>query len=266
MVESNHRIFDTPGLNLYLVVNMTMKKQLLLCFISTLVQASLLGQSRHAEQFTELGFGLATTNYSGDIAEPHIVLPQTRIGGQVFVRHQLHPFILVRGQLFAGLLAGDDKHSTVHAGRNFKFSTRFLELSGLLELALGTYQYDPVFSQQSLFILPYLFAGVGATVLRSKVTYYGPESRRAYFIRTPIPEGGADQQTLLVTPVGLGLRVILRQQLAFGLEASARPGYSDLLDGVSQNGNPNEGDWYYSIGLTASYYLNGPWRRAKGGN
>ena len=243
-----------------------MKKHLLWCCILLFVQTYLAAQISRNAGHTELGIGLAATNYSGDIAEPNLEIPQTRIGGQLFIRHQLHPLLLTRGQVFGGFLAGDDRHSPVHAGRNFKFSTRLLELSGLLEFALGTYEYDPVFSSSSLYISPYLFAGIGATFIRSEVTYYGPESRRDYFIRTPIPEGGTDRQTLLVTPLGLGLRVILQKQLVFGLEAGARPSYSDLLDGVSQNGNPDEGDWYYSLGLTCSYYFNGPWQWSKGGN
>ncbi len=237
-----------------------MKKQVLWCFVCLLLQSGLQAQAGQKAQYTELGIGLIATNYSGDIAEPNLEIPQTNLGAQVFVRRQLHPLFMVRAQLAGGILAGDDKHAPTHAGRSFKFSTRFFEVSGLAELALGTYQYDPVFSATTLYISPYLFAGIGATFIRSKVHYYGPESRRDYFIQTPIPESGADQRTLFVTPIGLGLRVILQQKIALGIEAGARPAYSDLLDGVSQNGNPAAGDWYYSLGLTCSWYLNGPWQ------
>lgn len=215
-------------------------------------------------QHTDLGFGLLATNYSGDLAEPHLEFAQTRIGAQVFIRRQLNPFFLLRGQVFAGILAGDDRHGSTHAGRNFKFSTQVLECSGLLELALGTYQYDPLFSANSLYLMPYLFGGVGAGFIKSKVEYYGPAARKDEFVRSPIPEGGKDHTSLLLTPVGLGLRVIVRQQFTLGLEACARPAYSDLLDGTSLNGNPSEGDWFYTLGVQASYFLNGPWQHRRG--
>ncbi|MBK8969447.1 MAG: DUF6089 family protein [Saprospiraceae bacterium] len=235
--------------------------RLLLLFLICTCISTANAQINRNSNFIEFGIGLAATNYSGDMAEPHLELVQTRIGGQLFVRYQLHPNFLVRGQVFGGVVAGDDKHSPVHAGRNFKFSTTLVEVSGLLEMALGTYAYDPLFSASTLYISPYLFGGVGACFARPKVTYYGSEARRDYFVRAPLPEGGTGQ-TLLVAPFGVGVRMIARQQLSFGLEATARPTFSDLFDGVSQNGNSTERDWYYTVGVTVSYYLNGPWNPA----
>jgi hypothetical protein len=211
-----------------------------------------------SERFLEVGFGLAATNYSGDMTESHIEITQTNFGGNLFVRYQILPFILLRGQLFAGKVAGDDRHSSNHKDRSFRFSSFMLESTGLVELALGTYQYDPTFSTGSIYISPYVFSGAGALFIRPQVEYYGDPSRRDYFVQAPFPEGGKDRHILLITPFGGGIRTILSERLAIGMEANIRPTYSDMLDGVSLNGNPDSGDWYYSLGLTCSYILNGP--------
>jgi len=234
-----------------------MRKLLLFLIIPFTIQAN--AQVYQPTKFTELGLALTATNYSGDLAESHIELPQTKYGAAAFLRFQWNRSLLLRGQVFWGKIAGDDKHSPVHAGRNFKFSTNILEATGALEFAIGTFQYDPIWGQQSRYIVPYIFAGAGAAFIRPEVTYYGPPADRDKFVRTAIPEGNNANRTLLITPFGLGARLIFNDFWSVGLEAAAKPTYSDFLDGVSQNGNPGEDDWYYTIGFTISYYLNGPW-------
>lgn len=225
-----------------------------------LLAVQLHAQSGRMTGFFDLGLILSATNYSGDLAEPHLEMAQTRFGGAVYARYQWHPLFSVRGQIFAGKIAGDDKHSPVHAGRNFRFSTSIIEATGMFELSIGNFQYDPLQGRESRYISPYIFAGAGAAFVQPDVTFYGPPAERDKFVRNAIPEGGNAWQTLLVTPVGLGVRVNSGAYWSVGIEASARPTYSDLLDGVSQNGNPGEDDWYYTIGIYFSYYLNGPWR------
>ncbi|MBK8923524.1 MAG: hypothetical protein IPM81_18830 [Saprospirales bacterium] len=236
--------------------NMTIRKNL--CLPLFFLAIRLIAQVAPSGKYVEVGMGLAATNYSGDIAEAHVEFAQANLGGNLFVRYQLLPFVLLRGQLFAGKIAGDDRNSPTHTGRNFRFSTFLLEPSGLLEFALGTYQFDPPSGRGSIFFAPYLFAGLGALFSRARVEYYGDPARRDYFVRTPIPEAGKERHTLLVTPFGGGLRAIFNERLAFALEANARPAHSDILDGVSQNANPAEGDWFYTLGLSCAYILNGP--------
>lgn len=233
--------------------------RILLLVLSIALASRIQAQFSRNANFIDLGIGLAATNYSGDLAERHIEFSQTRYGASAFLRYQLNRSILLRGQVFFGKIAGDDKHSPIHAGRNFKFSTNILEASGTVEFAIGTFQYDPIFGQISRFISPYIFAGAGAAFIRPDVVYYGPPANRDKFVRTAIPEGANAQRTLLVTPFGLGVRLIFNDYWSVGLEAAARPVYSDFLDGVSQNGNPAEDDWFYTLGLTVSHYLNGPW-------
>lgn len=212
------------------------------------------------ERYLEVGLTLCATNYSGDLAPDHISLAQTRVGTGAFARVHLSHFFQVRGQLFAGRLYGDDKHFPEHAGRQFRFTANLFEGAALLEATLGTFQYEPVRADATYYFSPYLFAGVGATLVNPQVTYYGPEDRRARFVREPIPEGGQSRRTLLTTPFGAGLRAFAGGRFGFGLEVGIRPVYSDLLDGVSVNGNPEKEDWYYTLGATVSYFVGKPWR------
>lgn len=212
------------------------------------------------ERYLEVGLTLFATNYSGDLAPDHVSLAQTRAGAGAFARAHVNHFFQVRGQVLAGRLYGDDKHFPERAERQFRFNTTVIEASALLEGTLATIQYDPVRANISYFVSPYLFVGVGAALVNPQVTYYGPEDRRERFVREPIPEGGKSRRMLLTTPFGAGLRVIAGDRIGFGFEAGIRPAYSDLLDGVSLNGNPDKEDWYYTLGATVSYFVGKPWR------
>ncbi|MBK9335713.1 MAG: hypothetical protein IPM98_03650 [Lewinellaceae bacterium] len=208
----------------------------------------------------EVGIGAYATNYSGDIAPDPVSTAQTRVGAGTFVRLHLNNFFQVRGQLFAGRLAGDDKNHAPNAGRQVRFSTTVLEGSVLLEGSLGIFKYEPVTSNITYHFVPYLFAGAGAARVDARASYYGPEDKRDRLLKEPFPEGGESTHVLLVTPFGMGLRVIAGDRLGCGFEMSARPVYSDLLDGVSRNGNPGTNDWYYTLGVSISYFIGKPWR------
>ena len=60
-----------------------------------------------------------------------------------------------------------------------------------------------------------------------------------------------------MTPVGLGLRADLFERVVIGTEVGWRPVFSDSIDGIKQNANPNSGDWYYFAGATVSFVLSG---------
>jgi len=228
----------------------------LLLFLAQHAQA----QFQETDKHLEVGLTVCATNYSGDLAPDHISIAQTRLGAGAFARLHLNHFFQVRGQIFAGRLYGDDKHFPDHAGRQFRFVTNLFEGALLLEGTVGTFRYEPVSTDITYYFSPYLFVGVGGARVNPQVTYYGPEDRRARFVREPIPEGGKSQRMLLTTPFGLGLRMIAGNRISMGMEVGVRPAYSDLLDGVSLNGNPDQDDWYYTLGITVSYFVGKPWR------
>jgi hypothetical protein len=232
-------------------------KTLLLVFMLTFSVQGVQAQFSASSKKLELGISVCATNYSGDIAPDHISGAQTRAGAGAFIRLHLNDFFQVRGQLFVGRLAGDDKNHAPNAGRQLRFNTTVLEGAALLEGSVGVFKYEPVTSDITYYFSPYLFAGVGAARVNAQASYYGPENERDRLLKVSIPERGSSTRMMLVTPFGMGLRMIAGERLGFGLELGVRPVYEDLLDGVSLNGNPEENDWYYTLGVSVSYFVGG---------
>ncbi len=236
-----------------------MKSSLFVLLLLLVVQ-QLPAQINRSENYLEIGLTTFATNYSGDLAEKHIHFTQTRLGAGLFGRYHLNRFFLVKGQLLAGKLFADDKYGATHYGRHFRFSTTLLEGAVFVEAVLGSIRHDAISRNTTYYFFPYLIAGLGAASVRPSVTYYGPENRRDRFVLEPFPEGGVARHTFAVMPFGLGFRVIAGDYYCVGVEACARAARMDLLDGVSRNANPTEDDWYYTAGLTFSYFLDKPWR------
>ncbi|MFN0014968.1 MAG: DUF6089 family protein, partial [Saprospiraceae bacterium] len=214
----------------------------------------LMAQFAEQKPTLEIGLLAAATNYSGDLADDHVIFAQTQFGAGAFARLHLNKLLQIRGQFFAGSIGGDDKRFPTLASRQFRFETKLLEGAALLEATIATFEYEPVSTDVTFYFHPYIFGGVGITSADAKVTYYGPESDRPRIVVEPLPEGGTSKRTFVSTPIGLGLRMVAGR-ISLGLEVCSRPVFDDLLDGVSKNGNPNKGDWYHSLNLMVSYSL-----------
>jgi hypothetical protein len=215
-----------------------------------------------AKHYLELGLMVGASNHSGDIAQPHVEFSQSRPAFGLFARYHLNKDFILKGQLNVGQTYGDDKYSKDRAPRQFKVKGPLYELSAVAEFAPLQLGAEST-SGSEFYFSPYLFVGVGGVFVNPQVEYYGPPEGIPTYIKTPFPEEGTAQRTLLCTPLGGGLRVNINQRLTLGAEVGWRPVYSDLLDGVSKNGNPDATDWYYFGGITASYYINGDWKREK---
>lgn len=214
------------------------------------------GRYRH---YFDVGVTAGISNYSGDLTESDLELRQSRPAFGVFGRYQLSQSFLLKGQYLNGRIYGDDRFSKAHLDRKFRVSGPLHELSLVLEYAPFYFGFENSAGKEYNFF-PYIFAGVGATYAKPKLQYYGSPEDQATYIREPLPEGGQEQNLFLCTPVGGGIRLNINHRMTLGLEAGLRPVYSDLLDGVSKNGNPDFNDWYYFAGLTASYYLGHSWQ------
>ncbi|MFN0214835.1 MAG: DUF6089 family protein, partial [Saprospiraceae bacterium] len=210
--------------------------------------------------FFELGLMAGFSNYSGDLSEGTIELSQSRPVYGAFARYHLSPSLFLKSQFSAGRIYADDKYSETRADRQFRVNGPLMELSTVLEYSPLDFGYENSSGEQFYFF-PYLFVGIGGTFVKPELTYYGPPEKEAAYVKTPFPEGGKAQRLLFCAPMGLGLRFNLKSRTTLGLEFGARPAFSDLLDGVSENGNPKAKDWYYFGGITASYYLGQPWEK-----
>jgi len=206
-------------------------------------------------KFTEAGFMFGTVNYSGDVAERNVEWKESRLAYGFFVRHHFNPHLAVRAHVYSGTISGDDANTT-KAARSYRFSAAIFEGAVVGEWTL--FPHDKV-TKTGIFtprMRPYLFAGVGYTNAQPRAEYYGPEDKRNEFLRIPLPE--EDLRTrFLMAPFGLGIRADVNEYFLIGFDGGFRPVYSDDLDGMKVNGNPDKNDWYYFFGLTFSVILGG---------
>lgn len=213
-----------------------------------------------AQQTTyfETGFLLGLTNYSGDLAGSAIELSETQPGYGLYFRYHFSPHFSTKAHLYSGSISGDDANSPSLSSRKIKFSTSIIEFAAVGEWQiLGRERYSNT-GIHNFFITPYLFGGLGLTFADAKAEYYGEPGPEA----PSLPEEGLSKRFLLA-PVGVGVRADILDRLVLGAEFGWRPVFSDDIDGVRQNGNPEKGDWYYFTGLTISFILSDPERRRR---
>jgi hypothetical protein len=225
---------------------------------SLLVLCALNSTFAQRSSYFETGFLLGLTNYSGDVAESAIELKETQPGYGLYFRYHFSRHFSAKAHVYSGSIGGDDANSDVLAYRSLKFSSNLVEFGAVGEWKLlGQERYSST-GIHHFFITPYLFAGLGFTFADTRTEYYG-DPNAEYAPDPSLPEEGLKDKFLLV-PVGLGVRADILDRLVVGAEFGFRPVFSDDLDGIRENGNPNKGDWYYFTGLTISFILSDPKR------
>ncbi|MGI9160446.1 MAG: hypothetical protein ACR2K1_11915 [Saprospiraceae bacterium] len=209
-----------------------------------------------------MGARAGLSNYSGDLAEDHIMFAQTRWALGAVVRLHLNRALFVRGEIATVRLYGDDRHSPTHAWRKFKFTNQLLDGSVLLEYAPIRIRRDPVRGDAGRFFHLYFFSGPSLAYSRPRLAYYGRAEDLERYTIADFPEDGGRARWLFSAALGQGVRMIYGDHYCLGLEVGMYPAFSDLLDGVRLNGNPARRDWYYKVGLTFSYFLGRAFRPA----
>ncbi|MBU6342669.1 MAG: hypothetical protein KGS48_14335 [Bacteroidetes bacterium] len=210
--------------------------------------------------YKEMGIMLGATNYSGDIAERDIEINQTKLGFGFFFRYHITQKLHVKAQFYSGAISGDDANSPTLNVRKFRFYGRINELTAIGEWVPLALEHVTITGIHNYYVSPFVFFGVGVAHSKPEAEYYGPASNRNLYLRTPLPENNIENRYFLSTPIGAGVRIDHSERLTFSVEGGWRPVYHDSLDGIKINGNPKKGDWYYFMGITASYYFNEPWR------
>ena len=66
---------------------------------------------------------------------------------------------------------------------------------------------------------------------------------------------GKDVDKFITVPFMFGVRIDLHEHVSISGEWGWRATFSDYLDDVSQNGNPNRNDWYLFVGGSVSYFF-----------
>jgi hypothetical protein len=197
-------------------------------------------------QKSEVGFGIGTFNYTGDLARTYNIL-NSKPAATVFYRANLSQVVSMRAAITGGGLGASDKRpiDAFAEKRNASFNLFLMEASTVMEYHFMNWRDD----KHILRFTPYLFAGLGIFGIS------GTQNK---------PSEYSNVQAAI--PFGLGFKYILNPKWYVALEFGARKTFFDYLDNVSagtnqlvknyQYGNPYDNDAYYFVGfsITRTFY------------
>jgi hypothetical protein len=190
-------------------------------------------------QRSELGFGLGTYTYTGDLVRTYKI-KYSRPAATVLYRSNLSKVVSFRASVTGGKLTASEEPIDAFAQkRNASFDIFLLEGSLAFEYHFLNWRDD----KRPMRYSPYIFAGLGLFGIsgnKSKPTEYSN-------VQVAIPFGG-------------GFKYIVNPKWYTAFEIGIRKTFFDYLDNVSdtidqtqknyQSGNPNDFDNYFFVGIT----------------
>ena len=204
-----------------------------------------------AQRSSEAGVFIGVSNYMGDLSPSPLAANETRIAFGGHFRRMLNPKAGIKGSATFGKLTGADVNIPITesgaSARQWEMST------GILEAALQVEWHPlggPRFNNAGVYqrqISPFIGAGLVLAFGDAKVKV--PDNDKTRF-----PEAD-DKSAFIVFPMTIGIRFDVTEALIVTGEFSVRGTFSDYLDGVSQNGNPNANDHYMFGGISILYLI-----------
>lgn len=209
----------------------------------------------------EIGLQAGSLVYQGDLTPLNAGSFNTmKPGFGLFVLRNINSRFAIKLQYLYGYLRGDDARYPIPAWRsqrNFNFHSPVTEftstvqwnIKGLTPNAAGIINFTP-----------YVFGGVGFSILNIKRDWSGFNSSH-FASQQAVINGLAEDnlknlpQSIVVIPVGLGVRYGISEKVSFTLETAYRFTGTDYLDGFSKAANPDKYDHYhtYTVGLIYSF-------------
>lgn len=214
-----------------------MSSKLILGILLTFTSSSLFAQR------SEIGFGLGTFNYTGDLARTYNFL-NSKPAGTLFYRSNVSKVVSFRAAISAGKIGASDSKRPIDPfaqRRNASFNLFLMEASTVMEYHFLNWRD----TKHILRFTPYLFGGLalfGISGNSAKTTEYSNVQ-------------GA-------IPFGVGIKYIVNPKWYVALEFGARKTFFDYLDNISigdqskknyQYGNPFTNDAYYFLGVTVTH-------------
>ena len=189
-------------------------------------------------QRSEIGFGIGTFNYTGDLTRTYR-LANSRPAGTIYYRHNISKVVSMRATITAGGLGAKETPIDAFAGsRDASFNIFLFETSLGFEYHFLNWRDD----KRPMKYTPYLFAGFGLF----GISGYATKTAEFSDVQGVIPFGG-------------GFKYIVNPKFYVALEAGVRKTFFDYLDNISggdptvknfQYGNPNDFDNYFFVGVT----------------
>lgn len=192
-------------------------------------------------QRSELGFGIGTFNYTGDLVKNYN-FKHSRPAATVLYRSNINRIVSFRASLTGGKLTGSEKPIDAFAAeRDASFDIFLLEGSMGIEYHFLNWRDG----KYPMRFTPYLFGGLGLFGISGNDTKPAEYSN----VQLSIPFGG-------------GFKYIINPRWYVAIEFGVRKTFFDYLDNVSDFrdqtvtprvydfGNPNDNDAYYFLGIT----------------
>ena len=214
-------------------------------------------QTLNAQQSNfEFGALIGISTYQGDLIETDFYsLKEMEFGYGFTIRNHINSNFSIRANMLRGKISGSDFNYEARQDRGFVFSSHITEFSAQVELDFLGHLRDRNGKLRKI-VSPYFFAGWGAAFIDKSTTYNELNPNRDNLVEIDQDKNSTYKRSWFSVPFGLGAKINLNKSLFLGIEWGARPVFSDLLDGISLSGNPDENDWYAFGGTTISYRFN----------
>lgn len=209
-------------------------------FSGVLVTVFLLAALTVQAQRSEVGAGIGTFNYTGDLVKFYN-FKYSKPAITVFYRSNISNVVSFRASATGGKIGASDKQDDPFGSfRSASFDIFLMEFSGVTEYHFMNWRETKRFVRFS----PYFFAGFGLFGIT------GNENK---------PDEYSNVQATI--PFGAGLKYVYTPKLYFSLEFGVRKTFFDYLDNISTGdpdnkavpfGNPNTNDAYYFLGITVT--------------
>ena len=197
-------------------------------------------------QRSELGFGLGTFTYTGDLSRTYN-FAFSKPAATVFYRMNISKVVSLRTSLTGGKVGANDKTAPIDplaVRRNASFNVFLLEASATFEYHFLDWREE----KRRLRFTPYVFAGFGLFSISGNTNKSAEYSN----VQACIPFGG-------------GMKYVINPNWYISCEVGIRKTFFDYLDNVSggdpkyknyQYGNASDLDNYFFVGfsLTRTFY------------
>lgn len=204
--------------------------------------------SAQLRQRTEVGGGIGTFNYTGDIVRTYNIR-YSKPAATLYYRYNFNHVLSVRTGINFGRVGASDVTDPIDPAareRDASFNKSLIELAPVFE-----YHFlDWKDARRRIRYTPYLFAGTGFFIISGD----GKRVRDSYSnVQLSIPFGG-------------GFKYIVNPHWYAGFEIGIRKTFFDYLDNVTRRtrptqktfdfGNPYDKDNYFFVGftLTRTFY------------
>lgn len=224
-------------------------------FIGLLLACSM-AFGQYYESPWQAGLKVGANNYLGDLVLPTWSLVQgVSYGAAAQGKYKLSDQWTVALNVGYLRLRGDESNYPERARRNYSFQSSLLEATMVAEYEFIRYAklMDILRSYKKRYS-PFVFAGAGMAFTNPQPDFSKNTLRRFQSAIDKFADRDLRQQ-LPVFPFGIGIKYgdyrsgTFAWQLQWGMTVTL----TDLLDGISEQANPDKNDWYQQVSLSAMY-------------